>query len=140
MFNIFIRKIYIINNVINALSLLLLLPLFFGLSLFYLFRKSTQKWLKNVFERKNLMNNLYKFSLNEIFTGKKPVESIVVGKGPMNQFYRLLSEIPDKSIQPIYEKEENKRPGEAFKFCKIIDQIVDNYRCFQAKSMETKNR
>ena len=120
--------------------MLYFISIFIAIWVVYKQNKLLKLWVDSVFNRKHLINQLYKFSLNEVFMGKKPVESLILGKGPTNEFYRVFSELSDKSLVPINSTIEKTLTTEGFKFEKSISKIADSYKQKVAHIMETKNR
>jgi hypothetical protein len=72
--------------------------------IFYLFlteRMKIGEWVKANFGRKYLINQLYKQTITDIFMGIKPNESNVLQRGVTAEMFKSLSELVDRTINPI---------------------------------------
>lgn len=62
--------------------------------------------MRNNFYSKHLINQLYKYTIRDIFIGVKPNISNILQRGPSSELFRCLSELVDKSITLIYPEPE----------------------------------
>jgi hypothetical protein len=76
-------------------------PIVLILYLYLTERKNIGGWVRANFERKYLINELYKHTITDIFMGIKPNESNVLQRGVTAEMFKSLSELVDKTINPI---------------------------------------
>lgn len=64
-------------------------------------RNSVQHWVSSNFDRKQLINKLYKYTIRDVFINKSPPISNALQRGPCCELMKTLSELMDSTITPI---------------------------------------
>ena len=62
---------------------------------FYYENQHLSHYLERNFAKMRIVSNLYKFNLNEMFSGKKPKSSVVIESGEVYAFYEKISQLLD---------------------------------------------
>ncbi len=88
------------------------------------FSSLIEKWMEQNFSKLNLINSLYVLNINELFSNRQPIQSLVLERGPISELYKHLSRQPASIIQPLKKNEIIPPKREKFKFMNIIDEIV----------------
>lgn len=79
--------------------------------------------MRKNFRRLPILNKLYRYELNEIFQGRKPVNSILLEESAISEFYEQVGEIPGKHLNKVVPRMKREPKVERFRFSAMLQNL-----------------